>query len=101
MAAEDEQVKAAYLLRGLGEDVGGGQRVRAAEGAVGKQIALVAAERHGLFQHVRRLGRAHGDGGYRSAVRCLQLHRRLYGVQIQRIYHARNAVAAEIAGPGV
>ena len=34
VAAEDEQIKAAYLLRGLGEDVGGSQRVRAAEGAV-------------------------------------------------------------------
>ena len=98
---EEQQVETAYLPNRLRERIGRSQSVRAAEGPVGEQIAVVTAEGHGFLQNVRSLRRPHGDGRDRPAVCGLELHRRLDGVEIQRIYDARDAVAAKIAGPGV
>ena len=101
VAAEQQQVKIAYLLRGLGKGVGRGESVRAAEGAVREQVRLVAAEGESLFQHLFRLRGAHADRNDCRAVLLLELDGGLDRVRVERIYHALHALAAQVPGLGI
>ena len=101
MAAADQQVIVADLLRSLGQGVARGQSVRAAEGAVRQKGGFVAAHRQGLLQNVVRLRGTHAHGDYAAAVFLLQAQRRLHGVRVQRVHDALDALALQVAGLGV
>ena len=83
VAAADQQVVVAELLGRLGERIARGQRVGAAEGAVGEQRGFVAAHGQRLLERLLGLRRTHRDRSHGAAVRLAQPQRRLHGVGVE------------------
>lgn len=101
VAAADQQVVVAELLGRLGERIARGQRVGAAEGAVGEQRGFVAAHGQRLLEHVVRLRGAHADGNYAAAVLLLEPERRLHSVGVKGVHYALYSLSLEVAGLGI
>ena len=99
LAAEDD-VKGplVFLLQRLdggGDDLGGGQGIRAAEDPVCDEVRLVSAHSQTLPQGVLGLGDAHGDDRHLAARLILQAEGDLQSVGIKGIDDGRHALTDE------
>ena len=101
VAAEQQPIVIADLLCGLCEGVSGSEGICAAECTVGQQICLIAAESKSLLEHILGLGRSHADRSDGAAVLFFKLHRSLYCVCVEGVYHALHALALEVTGLGI
>src|SRR5690606_12913289 len=99
--AAENNVKGGQAPYGLGERVGGSQRIGSGEDPVGKEIAAVRSKHKRLAQYGFRLGWSHRDGRDRTSQLLLEPHGRLQRVGVVHVELGIGSFASEYTRLGI